>query len=90
MNDTVYRHPECERDSGPATLLWMISPGLVAIDMDPVKLSRLWFPRTHGVSNGRIGDGQQLAVAHELAHAIAPGVAKATMPKINDLVVRQL
>jgi hypothetical protein len=43
-----------------------------------------------GVANGRIRDGQQFAVAHELAHEIAPGVAKATISTISDLFVRQL
>jgi hypothetical protein len=34
--------------------------------------------------------GQKFAVAHKLEHAIAPGVAKAKIPTINDLAVRQL
>jgi hypothetical protein len=47
-------------------------------------------PTNTGVANRRIRDGQQFAVPHELALAIAPGVAKATMPTIDYLVVRQL
>jgi hypothetical protein len=47
-------------------------------------------PTNTGVANERIRDGQQFAVPHELAHAIVPGVAKAKMPTINHLIVRQL
>jgi hypothetical protein len=47
-------------------------------------------PTNTGVAYGRIRDGQQFAVAYELAHAIAPGVAKASLPTIIYLVVRQL
>jgi hypothetical protein len=47
-------------------------------------------PTNTGVANGHIMDGQQFDVPHELAHAIAHGVAKAILPTINYLVVRQL
>jgi hypothetical protein len=47
-------------------------------------------PTITEVANGRIRDGQHFAVPHELAHAIAPGVTKETVPTINYLVVRQL
>jgi hypothetical protein len=47
-------------------------------------------PTNTGVANGRIRDCQQFVVPHEIAQAIALGVAKATMPTINYLVVRQL